>query len=244
MFHLADDAASTFLITGVGGSHSFMPLFDPAVILRALAEHRITNPLLVPTMINMVVNHPDATRYDLSSLRSFAFGASPMPDAVMQRALALMPDVLFTQAYGQSEASPVMTLETATARRKGAAGQAVMGCEVRILDPDDREVPRGTVGEICGRGPCVMLGYWNQPELTAHTLRNGWLHTGDGGTMDDDGFVFIVDRMKDMIITGGENVYSAEVEEALYAHPAVAECAVIGVPDEKVGRSACTPSCG
>jgi len=159
-----------------------------------------------------------------------------MPDAVIQKALAVMPHVRFTQVYGQSEASPVMTLEPANAGRTGSAGRAVVGCEVRILDPDDREVPRGTVGEICGRGPVVMLGYWNQPELTAHTLRNGWLHTGDGGTMDEDGFVYVVDRLKDMIISGGENVYSAEVEAALYHHPAVAECAVIGVPDEQWGE--------
>jgi long-chain acyl-CoA synthetase len=117
-----------------------------------------------------------------------------------------------------------------------SAGRAVLDCDIEIHDADDNEVPRGTIGELCARGPMVMLGYWKQPELTARTLRNGWLHTGDGAYMDDEGFVFIVDRVKDMIISGGENVYSAETEEALYSHNAVAECAVIGVPDDKWGE--------
>jgi long-chain acyl-CoA synthetase len=117
-----------------------------------------------------------------------------------------------------------------------SAGQAIVGVEIRIVDEDDKEVDRGTVGEICARGENVMLGYWKQPELSARTLRGGWLHTGDGGYMDAEGFVFIVDRVKDMIISGGENVYSAEVENAIYKYPAVAECAVIGIPHEKWGE--------
>jgi long-chain acyl-CoA synthetase len=239
MFHLAD-GTGTFLVTAVGGCHCFLPRFDPLAFLHAIAEHRITYALLVPTMINMVVNHPEAMRHDLSSVRDLLYGASPMPEAVIRRAAEVMPNVRFTQAYGQTEASPVMTLMApefhADARRRKSAGQAVIGWDVRILDADDREVPRGTVGEICGRGSCVMLGYWNQPDLTAHTLRNGWLHTGDGGRMDEHGFVYVVDRMKDMIVSGGENVYSAEVEEALYHHADVAECAVIGVPDAQWGE--------
>ena len=185
-----------------------------------------------------------STKYDLSSVERLLFGASPMPEAVLRRATEVMPGTKFVQAYGQSEASPVMTLldhryscfEGPYAGRAKSAGRAVLDCEIRIHDPDDNEVPRGTVGEICGRGQMVMLGYWKQPELTAHTLRNGWLHTGDGGYMDEDGFVFIVDRVKDMIISGGENIYSAETEEALYSHKAVAECAVIGVPDDTWGE--------
>jgi len=129
------------------------------------------------------------------------------------------------------------TLEGPKAGKLKAAGRAALGCEIRIHDAADNEVPRGTVGEICGRGDNVMLGYWRQPEMTARTLRNGWLHTGDGGYMDEDGFVYVVDRVKDMIISGGENVYSAEVEQALYTHPDVAECAVIGIPDQKWGEA-------
>jgi len=243
MFHLAD-GAMTFLVTAHGGMHTFLPRFEPGALLQALQDHQVTHTLIVPTMVNMLVHHPDVENRDLSSVRQVLYGASPMPEAVIRRALAVLPQARFTQAYGQSEASPVMTLlphpyhcfAGPNAGRIKSAGQAVLGCEIRIHDPDDNEVPRGTVGEICGRGPLVMLGYWNQPDLTAHTLRNGWLHTGDGGTMDADGFIYVVDRLKDMIVSGGENVYSAEVEEALYSHSAVAECAVIGVPDDLWGE--------
>jgi long-chain acyl-CoA synthetase len=243
MFHLAD-GAMTFLVTAFGGSHTFLPRFDPAAFLRMVEEHGVTTALIVPTMINMLVHHPEVTQHDLSTLRGCPYGASPMPEAVIRRAMEVMPHVQFTQAYGQSEASPVMTLmppeyhvfEGPYAGRIKSAGRAALGCELRIMDEDDNEVPPHTVGEICGRGPMVMLGYWRQPELTAHTLRNGWLHTGDGGYLDEEGFLFVVDRMKDMIVSGGENVYSAEVEEALYSHMAVAECAVIGVPDDTWGE--------
>jgi long-chain acyl-CoA synthetase len=195
-------------------------------------------------MVNMLVNHPEAGRHDMSSLARLLYGASPMPEAVLRRAFEVLPATRFVQAYGQSEASPVVTVldhryhsfEGPYAGKLRSAGRGVLGCEVRILDENDVEVPRGTVGEICCRGDIVMLGYWKQPELTAKTLRNGWLHTSDGGTMDEDGFVYVVDRMKDMIVSGGENVYSAETEEALYSHPAVAECAVIGVPDDRWGE--------
>ena len=128
------------------------------------------------------------------------------------------------------------TLDGPLAGRLKSCGRGALGCEIRIVDENDNEVPRGTVGEIVARGQMVMRGYWKQPELTAQTLRNGWLHTGDGAYMDDEGFVYIVDRVKDMIISGGENIYSAETEEALYNHPSVAECAVIGVPDERWGE--------
>ncbi len=243
MFHVADGAL-TFLVTGFGGTHVFLPRFDPVAFLRIVEEHRVTTTLIVPTMVNMVVHHPEVTTRDLSSLSGVVYGASPMPEAVIRRALEVMPQVRFTQAYGQTEASPVMTLmppeyhcfEGPLSGRMKSAGRAVLGCEIRIMDENDNEVPRGTVGEICGRGDLVTVGYWKQPDLTAHTMRNGWLHTGDGGTMDDEGFVYIVDRVKDMIVSGGENVYSAEVEAALYDHPAVAECAVIGVPDDKWGE--------
>jgi long-chain acyl-CoA synthetase len=243
MFHLAD-GAMMFLVTAFGGSHTFLPKFDPGEFLRLVELHGVTTALIVPTMINMVVHHPEVTQRDLSTLRALLYGASPMPEAVIRRAMEVMPHVQFTQAYGQSEASPVMTLmppefhcfEGPNAGRMKSAGRSALGCEIKIVDADDNEVPPHTVGEICGRGPMVMLGYWKQPELTAHTLRNGWLHTGDGGYLDEEGFLFVVDRMKDMIVSGGENVYSAEVEEALYSHPTVAECAVIGVPDDTWGE--------
>ena len=243
MFHLADNAM-TYLVTGFRGTHYFMPRYEPLALLRAIEQYRINLLLIVPTMINMLVNHPDVAKHDLSSVERLLFGASPMPEAVIRRAAEVMPGVKFCHLYGQSESSPVLTaldprytcFDGPYAGRVKSAGRAVLDCDIEIHDADDNEVPRGTIGEVCARGPMVMLGYWKQPELTARTLRNGWLHTGDGAYMDDEGFIFIVDRVKDMIISGGENVYSAETEEALYSHKAVAECAVIGVPDETWGE--------
>ena len=243
MFHLADNAM-TYLVTGFRGTHYFMPRYEPLALLRAIEQYRINLLLIVPTMINMLVNHPDVAKHDLSSVERLLFGASPMPEAVIRRAAEVMPGVKFCHLYGQSESSPVLTaldprytcFDGPYAGRVKSAGRAVLDCDIEIHDADDNEVPRGTIGEVCARGPMVMLGYWKQPELPARTLRNGWLHTGDGAYMDDEGFIFIVDRVKDMIISGGENVYSAETEEALYSHKAVAECAVIGVPDETWGE--------
>ena len=243
MFHLANGAA-TFAVTSVAGGSTMITAFDPAEVLAAIEREKVTITMLIPTMINMVINHPEAANADLSSLRHILYGASPMPEAVIAKALETIPQTRFMQAYGQTESSPVLTVmeheyhvtSGPMAGKIRSAGRAVPGVEMRILDADDNEVPRGTVGEICGRGDNVMQGYWKQPELTAQTLRGGWLHTGDGGYMDEDGFVFLVDRVKDMIISGGENVYSAEVEDAIYQHPAVAECAVIGIPHEKWGE--------
>ena len=205
----------------------------------------MTSTLIVPTMINMVVHHPDVERTDTSSLKRLIYGASPMPESVIRRAFVALPHTGFVQAYGQSEAAPCMTfmypdrhaLEGPKAGKLKSAGSGAMGCEIAVLDVNDEEAPRGQVGEICGRGDNVMLGYWRQPALTAKALRGGWLHTGDGGYMDEDGFVFVVDRLKDMIVSGGENVYSAEIEQVLYQHESVAECAVIGIPDPKWGEA-------
>nr|MCS5607765.1 AMP-binding protein [Alphaproteobacteria bacterium] len=243
MFHLANGAA-TFAITSMAGSSTIIPGFEPMATLQAIQENKIDIVLLVPTMINMTVNHPDVANYDLSSINHVLFGASPMPEAVLRTALRVIPNAEFHHLYGQTEASPVLTAlppnrmveEGQLAGKIKSAGLAVPGCEVRIFDKNDNEVPRGTVGEIVARGENVMLGYWNQPELSAQTLRAGWLHTGDGGRMDDEGFIYVVDRVKDMIISGGENVYSAEVEDAIYQHEAVIECAVIGIPHEKWGE--------
>jgi acyl-CoA synthetase (AMP-forming)/AMP-acid ligase II len=243
MFHLADNAM-TYLVTGFRGTHYFMPRYEPLALMHMIEQHRITLLLIVPTMINMMVNHPDVMKHDLSSVQRLLFGASPMPEAVLRRASEVMPEVKFCHLYGQSESSPVLTaldprytcFDGPYSGRVKSAGRAVLDCDIEIHDADDNEVPRGTIGELCARGPMVMLGYWKQPEMTTHTLRNGWLHTGDGAYMDDEGFIFIVDRVKDMIISGGENVYSAETEEALYSHNSVAECAVIGVPDDKWGE--------
>jgi acyl-CoA synthetase (AMP-forming)/AMP-acid ligase II len=239
MFHLADGAAWTAQ-TAIGGTHVIVPAFDPVGVLTAIAEHQVTSALLVPTMIGMLVNHPDAGAYDVSSLRQLLYGASPISEAVLEKAMKLFCNAGCTQAYGMTEVSPVATLllpaDHHDPARRRSAGRAAPHAEVRVVDEDDCEVPRGTVGEVVCRGGHVMLGYWNQPEATAEALRGGWMHTGDGGYMDEAGYVYVVDRLKDMIVTGGENVYSVEVEKALAAHPAVASCAVIGVPDETLGE--------
>lgn len=243
MFHVADGFFCKIAAT-LGCSNVIVPAFEPRLVLKTLQDEKVTVALLVPTMINMLVNHPDIGDYDLSHLRSLIYGASPMPEAVILKAIEVIPHVKLYQAYGQTEASPVITVmaprfHTTSGPHAGklkGAGEAVYGIDLAILDEDGREVPRGEVGEVCIRGENVMLGYWNLPDITAETLRDGWLHTGDGGRMDEDGMLFIVDRVKDMIVSGGENVYSAETEQAVYQHPAVAECAVIGIPHDAWGE--------
>jgi long-chain acyl-CoA synthetase len=240
MFHLAD-GASTFAVTMVGGVHVFIPRFDPGQLLRVIAQHRVTNTLLVPTMIAALANFPRRADYDISSLRVIPYGGSPMPDAVLQKATAAMPTVSFLHVYGMTEAAPLVTAMDldipAAGERLKSCGRPATLVDVRIADADDNEVPRGTVGELQVRGPNIMLGYWNQPEVTRAALRGGWYHSGDGASMDDDGYVYIVDRLKDMIISGGENVYSAEVESAISVLDGVAEVAVIGIPDERWGEA-------
>ena len=185
---------------------------------------------------------PDA---DFPALQQIVYGASPISEALLDRAMARLPGVRFMQAYGMTELSPIATLlmpqeHVGASRVKGrhrSAGRAVLGVEVKIVDANDQPVAPGTVGEIAVRGDVVMLGYWNRPEETAKAVIDGWMHTGDGGRMDEDGFVYVVDRIKDMIITGGENVYSTEVENVVAQHPAVLQCAVIGIPDPHWGEA-------
>jgi len=283
MFHLAD-GMSTFAVIMVGGTHVFILRFEPAELLTEIARNRVTHAVLVPTMINAVVNFPGLAGHDVSSLQVVAHGASPMQDAVRRKATAAFPGVRFLHVYGMTEAAPLVTAMDLgiepTGERVRSCGRPALLMDVRIADADDREVPRDTVGEVQVRGPNIMLGYWNQPEasrtvlyqlgknidpsgpcwncwdpdwastagmgqshpelvlyqpaerlthvetdgplegygLTAYSvcrfqsglvLRGGWYHTGDGGVMNADGYVYIVDRLKDMIITGGENVYSA-----------------------------------
>lgn len=243
MFHIAD-AFVCMTSAVMSGSNYFQPGFDPVATMAGIAEHKIERMVMVPTMINMFVNHPEVRNHELSSLRAVLYGASPMPEAVIKKAMEELPNAKFYQAYGQTEAAPVITILDAArhtfdgplAGKIKAAGQAVCGVDIKIMDDDGNEVATGEVGEICMQGPNIMKGYRNMAEQTAKTIVDGWLHTGDGGYMDEDGFVFIVDRVKDMIISGGENVYSAEVENALYQHPAVNQCAVIGIPHEKWGE--------
>lgn len=245
MFHLADmGLAAPHWIES--NTHSILPAFTPEALLDVLDRDRVTHVVLVPTMIQMMVDHPAMKKpRDLSALQTIAYGASPISEAVLERAMAVLPGVGFVQAYGMTELSPLATINpaynhTAEGRKLGklrAAGRAGFCIELRIVDGEGNEVPRGTVGEVVVRGPNVMQGYWNKPEQTAAAIRDGWMHTGDGAYMDDDGFIFIADRLKDMIITGGENVYSGETENAVAQHAAVAACAVIGIPSEQWGET-------
>ncbi|MBX9645787.1 MAG: long-chain fatty acid--CoA ligase [Xanthobacteraceae bacterium] len=243
MFHLANGAAMYSLLLS-GGSNVIVQAFTPEGVMAAVQNEGVTDVLLVPTMIQMLVDHPALGSYNLSSLKNIIYGASPISEAVLGRAMAALPNTRFTQAYGMTELSPIATLlhwneHIGEGRAKGrhrAAGRATLGCEVRIVDADDKPLPNGSVGEIVVRGDNVMMGYWERPEETARAVVDGWMHTGDGGFMDADGFVYVVDRVKDMIISGGENVYSVEVENAVAQHPAVAQCAVIGIPNERWGE--------
>lgn len=245
MFHLAD-FPSLLSVTQHGSAHVMLKKFDPALFLELIERERVGRVTLVPTMINFIINHPDIKTRDVSSLKSIAYGASPMPAELLKRAMQTLPNVEFYQGYGQSEASPLLTrlspkdhvLEGPEylTRRLASCGRPIVGVELDIFDENDRSVKQGEVGEIVARGPNVMLGYWKRPEETARTLRGGWLHTGDAARMDEHGYFYIVDRTKDMIVTGGENVYSTEVENVLFKHPAIREVAVIGTPDEKWGE--------
>lgn len=244
LFHVAG-LARMITQTIVGGTMVLVRAFDPDIVLSSIEKYGVTETLLVPSMIQMLLDHPGREKYTLKGLQRLVYGASPMPDRVLERAQEAWPQVAFIQAYGMTETAPVISMNppenhTDEGRRSGrirSVGQAGFGVEILIVDPDDREVPRGTVGEIIVRGPNVMRGYWERPEETAKALRNGWMHTGDGGYMDAEGYIYIADRVKDMIISGGENVYSSEVEAVVVRYPGVASCAVIGIPHETWGEA-------
>jgi long-chain acyl-CoA synthetase len=238
MFHLAD-AAMVFGLSAIGGRHVMIPHFDAAAVVRAIAEDGVNALFLVPTMIALVLDLAAAQGADLTRVERLTYGAAPISEALLRRAMAAFPNARFQQGYGQTELSPVATMlthEDHLAGRLGSAGRSVLGVDVIIADAQGQPLPPGQVGEIRVRSPGAMLGYWRQPEVTAATLVNGWVRTGDAGVMDEDGYLTVVDRLKDMIISGGENVYSVEVEDALMAHPAVAMCAVIAVPDPRWGE--------
>jgi len=227
------------------GRHVIIPRFEPERVFEAIERDRVTHVALVPTMVHMLVSHPNLARTDLASLRCVTYAAAPMPEALLRTAMQAFRGCDFVQLYGQTELSPTATvlppdyhaLEGPKAGKLTSAGRATPCCTVDVVDDRGLSVPCGTVGEIRVRGLNTMLGYWNNPEATAAALREGWIHTGDAGRLDEEGFVYVVDRVKDMIIRGGENIYSAEVENACASHPAVAQCAVIGIADEKWGEA-------
>lgn len=196
-------------------------------------------------MLQMVLADPKLDETDISSLELIAYGASPITEATLAQAFERFPNAAFLQAFGQTELSPVATildtkyhtLDGPHAGRLRSAGRATRVCEICILDDTGTQVPQGDIGQIAVKGPITMLGYWNKPDVTDETIVNGWVMTGDAGYMDEEGFVYLMDRVKDMVVSGGENVYSAEVENALGQHPAVATSAVIGIPSKQWGES-------
>jgi long-chain acyl-CoA synthetase len=247
MFHLAD-GLSTYALTWVGGTHAIIPAFEPGAWMRAVQDYGVTREVLVPTMINMVINHPEVDDYDLSSLRMMLYGGSPMPTEMQRRAMEVLP-CGWQQVYGMTETAPIVTFlppedhargvkgEEPYATRMRSAGLPVVGVEASVRRPDGTRADIGEAGEVWVRGPNVMLGYWNRPDETAAALDDeGNYHTGDAAYEDEDGYIYIIDRVKDMIISGGENVYSVEVENAIYQHTGVLEAAVFGVPDDTWGE--------
>ena len=242
MFHAAD-ALFVHAVTAVGGRHVILPHFDAATVIDAIDRHGITDVYLVPTMVGGFLDELERNPRPLATLRRLYYGAMPMPEPVVRRFMKMLPECGPIQLYGQSEAGPILTIlmpqdhdVTGVTTRLRSAGLPMPGAEIAIHDPEGNEVEQGVVGEIVARAGTIMPGYWNDPEQSAKALRGGWLYTGDGGYIDADGFVYVVDRIKDMIISGGENIYSVEVERAIAKHPAVAQCAVIGVPDPRWGE--------
>jgi long-chain acyl-CoA synthetase len=220
------------------------PRFDVANFCGTVQQHRVTNAWLVPTQIKLLLNYPELNTWDLSSLKWLVYGGAPMYTRDLKEAIRRIGPV-FVQLYGQGETPMTATYlrpkdhvtDGPQAARLASCGRARSGIEVRIVGEDDNELARREVGEICVHGPTVMKGYWEREQATAESLRGGWLHTGDVGYMDEEGYVYILDRTKDMIISGGSNIYPREVEEILLQHPAVSEACVIGVPDELWGEA-------
>lgn len=224
-----------------GASHALMSSFDAAGFLELVEKERATFGILVPTMIQAIVNHPDAAKRDVSSLRAVYYGAAPIAERTLAEARALWGDVMH-QVYGQSEALPITTMaprhhEDGSPRMR-SAGRATPNTLIRIVDDDGADLPIGEVGEIAALSPGAMARIWDNPEATAQrTLEGGWVLTRDVGRLDEDGFLYIEDRKEDLIISGGFNIWPAEVENALFSHPAVREAAVVGVPHERWGET-------
>ncbi|MBW1709230.1 MAG: long-chain-fatty-acid--CoA ligase [Deltaproteobacteria bacterium] len=248
LFHLAD-AWAAFAVTWAGGRHIIIPSFDPMLVFEAIANEGGTITNLIPTMLNMMVNHPDVKNFDYSSLRVLLSGGAPIAPEVVRKIIETF-NCDYIQTYGMTETSPYLTMSILKEHLKdlpweeqlqfkASTGREFINVSLKVVDEKGRDIPkdREHTGEIIVKGDTVTPGYWNLPEETGKAIRDGWLYTGDLAVIDEEGYVTIVDRKKDMILTGGENVYSTEVENVLYMHPDVLEAAVIGVPDSHWGEA-------
>lgn len=235
-----------FAFAFMGATNVILRAFSPEEVLKTIEQHQVTHGLLVPVMILAILQYSRVSDFNLKSLECVIYGTAPMPVDRLKRAIQLL-QCNFLQVYGATETFVPMSIllpedhvlegSPEQIRRMSSAGREVIGMEAKIVDDDDMEVPIGVVGEVIARGNNVMKGYWKLPELTGETLRNGWYHTGDLGKMDEGRYIYIVDRKKDMIISGGENVYPKEIEDVLFQHPEVAEAAVVGIPDDFWGEA-------
>lgn len=239
MFHVA--AASRIFLAALLGNHTIiMKRFEVDDMVRLIGEHRATIAQMVPTMLLSFLDRVDRDKPDLSSLRMMTYGASPLPPSLLERALETFPDLLFCQVFGMTEAAPALTmlephhhqLSGEFVDKLSSVGLPLPHVDLRVVDEEGATCPPDIPGEIIARGPNIMMGYYRKPEETAAVLRNGWYHTGDAGAVDVDGFLTITGRIKDMIVSGGENIYPIEVENVLARHPAVEAAAVIGVPHD------------
>jgi acyl-CoA synthetase (AMP-forming)/AMP-acid ligase II len=232
---------------GLFGSSMFgapmvvLPAFSPEASMVATETYRPSSTVLVPTMIGMIVNSPDFRPERLGALRRIIYGASPMPEALLSKLLSLLPQCEIVQGYGMTESCTVLTVLSDAEHRKGkrlsSCGRPLPGIDISIQDDEGNVLPIGAAGEVCARSGNFLTAYLNKPEETEKALHGGWYHSGDVGYLDDEGYLFLVDRAKDMIISGGENIYSVEVENAISTHPAVLQVAVIGIPHEIWGEA-------
>jgi long-chain acyl-CoA synthetase len=242
MFHLSG-AGHMWYTSMVGGCNVILPKFEPLPVLRAIHTHRITNTVLLPTMVNMMLTREDFGEYDLTSMRTCIYGGSPMPATLIESFMERLPTWSFVQVYAMTETCGLGTFlpwnlhvsEGGRPSKINSVGRVALGVDLKVIDSVGDDVPSGQVGEIAVRGPNVMLSYAERTFVASYA--GDFLRTGDLGWLDEDHFVYIVDRAKDMIISGGENVYSAEVENAIYKHPAVRECAVVAAPDPAWGET-------
>jgi acyl-CoA synthetase (AMP-forming)/AMP-acid ligase II len=240
MFHAAS-FGGILTIPAVGGTSTFIPLFDPGQVLDVIERHNVSTTVMVPTMVQMLLDHPDFRPERMASMSVLVYGASPMPTGVLERIMTLFPDLALYQGYGMTENCGLLTVLGPDEHRRGgdflrSAGRPVPGSVISIQDEDGHILPTGKTGEVCARAGNFMKEYWHQAAQTEAAFAGGWYHTGDAGYMDPEGYLYLVDRLKDMIVTGGENVYSAEVENALASHPGVSQVAVIGIPSDKWGE--------